>query len=259
MHLFNFNRALVRSPARSVTQGLAAVDRGRPSFDGVAREHAAYVRALEDAGIAVEVLPPLETYPDSLFIEDTALVFAHAAIVLRPGAPSRSGEAAEIAPALAARFDDVRQLDEGTVDGGDALATPRGVFIGRSARTNAQGTEALIALLKRIGVTGLAVTTPPGVLHFKSDCSLLDETTILATPRLAASGVFEGFRVIVTPGGEEAAANAVRVNDRLLLSGGYPRTADLLATSGYKLTVLPTDEIAKIDAGLSCLSLRWHA
>jgi len=259
MHLFNFNRALVRSPSRSVTQGLAAVDRGRPSFEGVAREHAAYVRALEAAGVSVEALPPLEAYPDSVFVEDTALVFPLAAIVLRPGAPTRSGEAAEIAPALAVRFGHVLELDEGTVDGGDVLATPRGVFIGRSARTSAQGAEALIALLKRIGVTGLAFTTPPGVLHFKSDCSLLDETTILATPRLAASGVFAGFRVIVTPSGEEAAANAVRVNDRVLLSGGYPHTADLLAKSGYKVTVLPTDEIAKIDAGLSCLSLRWHA
>lgn len=258
MHLFDFNRALVRMPSRSVTQGLAAVDRGRPSFDGVAREHAMYVLALEEAGVAVEILPPLEAYPDSVFVEDTALVFPHAAIVLRPGAPTRSKEAAEIAPALTARFDRVLHLNEGMVDGGDVLATPRGVFIGHSARTNAQGAEALIALLADIGLTGVAVTTPPGVLHFKSDCSLLDETTILVTPGLAASGVFEGFRVIVTPHAEEAAANAVRVNDRVLLSDAYPRTADLLAKSGYKLAPLPTQEVAKIDAGLSCMSLRWH-
>ena len=234
------------------------VPRRRPSFDGVAREHAAYVRALEDAGVAVEIFPPLDAYPDSVFVEDTALVFPHAAIVLRPGAPTRRREAAEIAPALAARFDRVLHLKEGTVDGGDVLSTPRGVFIGRSARTNAQGAEALIALLADIGLTGVAVTTPPGVLHFKSDCSLLDETTILATPGLAASGVFEGFRVIVTPHNEEGAANAVRVNDRVLLSDAYPGTADLLVKSGYNITPLPTQEIAKIDAGLSCMSLRWR-
>jgi dimethylargininase len=258
MHVFDFNRALVRTPSRSVTQGLSAIDRGRPSFDGIAREHRAYVRALEDAGVTVDVLPPLEAYPDSIFVEDTALVFQNAAILLRPGAPSRSGETAEIAPALKARFANALYLTEGTVDGGDVLNTPRGVFIGRSARTSAEGAAALTALLDRIGLKGIAVTTPPGVLHFKSDCSLLDDTTILATSGLAASGVFEGFRVLLTPDGEEAAANAVRVNDRVLLGDAYPRTADLLAKAGYKLTPLPTREIAKIDAGLSCMSLRWR-
>jgi dimethylargininase len=258
MRLFDFNRALVRSPSHSVVGGLAAVDRGRPSFDGVAREHAAYVRALEDAGVTVDILPPLEAYPDSVFVEDAALVFPGAAIVLRPGAPTRLGEAAEIAPALAARFDRALHLAKGTVDGGDVLATGRGLFIGRSARTTAEGVGALITLLAEIGLTGIAVTTPPDVLHLKSDCALLDEETILATPRLAHVGVFEDFRVVLTPDGEEAAANAVRVNDRILLSDSHPRTADVLTKSGYKITPLPTHEIAKIDAGLSCMSLRWR-
>jgi dimethylargininase len=132
------------------------------------------------------------------------------------------------------------------------------VFIGRSARTSADGAAALAVLLKRIGLTAVAVDTPPGVLHFKSDCSLLDETTILATPDLAGSGVFEGFQLILTPAGEEAAANAVRVNDRVLMSDAYPRTAELLAKAGYRVVPLPTREIAKIDAGLSCMSLRWY-
>lgn len=259
MPLFDFNRALVRNPSRSVTAGLAAIDRGQPSYEGVAQEHAAYVRALKDAGVTVDILPPLEAYPDSVFVEDAALVFPHAAIVLRLGAPTRRGEAAEIAPELEARFDRVLHLADGTVDGGDVLATGRGIFIGRSARTNAQGVRALIALLSDIGLQGIAVATPPDVLHFKSDCALIDEETILATPTLAASGVFKGFRVIVTPDGEEAAANAVRVNDRLLLSDAFPRAADMLARSGYKIAPLPTREIAKIDAGLSCMSLRWRA
>jgi dimethylargininase len=258
MPVFDFTRALVRSPSRSVAHGLAAIDRGRPSFDGVAREHAAYVRALKDAGLSVDILPPLEALPDSVFVEDAALVFPGVAIVLRPGAPTRRGEAVEIAPALAARFDRVLHLTEGTVDGGDVLATPRAVFIGRSARTNAEGARALIALLADIGLEGMAVTTPPGVLHFKSDCALLDEETVLATPRLAASGVFEDFRIILTPAGEEAAANALRVNDRVLLSEAFPHTADLLDKSGYKIIHLPTHEIAKIDAGISCMSLRWR-
>jgi len=257
MQVFDFNRALVRTTARSVVAGLSAVDHGRPSYEGVAREHAAYVRALEDAGVAVEVLPPLEAYPDSVFVEDPALVFAQAAIVLRPGAPTRQGEAAELAPALAQRFPRVLHLTEGFVDGGDVLTTPPGVFIGRSARTDAPGAAALIALLAEIGLRGIAVTTPQDVLHLKSDCALLDEETVLATARLAAAGIFEGFRLLVVPDGEEAAANALRVNDRVLLSDNYPATNDLLAKAGYRIVTLSTREIAKIDAGLSCMSLRW--
>ena len=235
------------------------MDQGPPRFEGVAREHGAYVRALEEAGLAVEILPALEAYPDSVFVEDTALVFPGAAIVLRPGAPSRRGEAGEIAPALAARFERVLHLSQGTVDGGDVLATPRGVFIGRSARTNARARRRSSPFSPTSAYRAFAVTTPGDVLHFKSDCSLIDEATILATARLARVGVFEGFRVVVVPEGEEGAANAVRVNDRVLMSDAFPRTAELLAKAGYRIALLSTREIAKIDAGLSCMSLRWRA
>jgi dimethylargininase len=259
MSAYQFNRALARAPSPSVVDGLRAIDVGPPDFDGVVREHAAYVRALEDAGVSVEVLPALSAYPDSLFVEDTALTFAHAAIVLRPGAPTRAGEAHEIALVLERRFERVLRLTEGYVDGGDVLTTPKRIFIGQSARTTAEGARALAALLADIGLRGEPVATPRDVLHLKSDCSLLDDETILATARLAASGVFGGFRLILVPAGEEAAANAVRVNDRVLISDAYPRTADLLAKSGYKLAPLATREVAKIDAGLSCMSLRWRA
>ena len=256
---FTFNRAIVRTPSRSVTNGLAAVAGEPPDFAGIAREHAAYVNALQAAGVEVDCLPALEAFPDSIFVEDTALVFRNAAILLRPGAPTRRGEAAEMAPALQRHFDKLLTLSYGTVDGGDVLTTGQGVFIGRSGRTNAEGAAALIELLTGIGLRGQAVTTPPGVLHFKSDCSLLDEETILSTARLSASGVFQGFRIITVPEGEEGAANAVRINDRLFMSDACPRTADLLSKANYRLIALPTREIALIDAGLSCMSLRWQA
>jgi dimethylargininase len=255
---FRFNRALSRAPSPSVVDGLRAVDVGAPDFPGVVREHAAYVRALEDAGVAVEVLPALNAFPDSVFVEDTALVFTGAAILLRPGAASRFGEAAEMAPVLERSFPRVLRLTQGSVDGGDVLTTSRGVFIGRSARTTAEGARALGGLLEAIGLHGIVVATPRDVLHLKSDCSLLDDETILVTRRLAAAGVFDGFRLALVPDGEEAAANALRVNDRVLISDGYPRTADLLAKS-YDVVALPTREVAKIDAGLSCMSLRWRA
>ena len=256
--MYHFNRALVRPPSRSVVDGLSATARDKPAFEGVAREHAAYVQALEAAGLTVETLPPLEAYPDSVFVEDTALVFSGAAIVLRPGAPTRRGEITEIAPTLERLFPRVMHLSEGFVDGGDVLATPRGIFIGESARTDAQGARALTALLAEIGLEGIAVATPHDVLHLKSDCALLDAETILVTARLAATGIFKAFRLIVVPPDEEAAANAVRINDHVLLSESHPRTGEQLARAGYTTVPLPTREIAKIDAGLSCMSLRWR-
>jgi dimethylargininase len=101
------------------------------------------------------------------------------------------------------------------------------------------------------------VDTPPGVLHLKSDCTIVDEETILATRRLASSGIFKGFRVLVVPEGEEAAANALRLNGHLLISEGFPRTADLLSREPVSLVRMQVREVAKIDAGLSCMSLRW--
>jgi dimethylargininase len=259
MAIYHFNNAIVRTPARSVTQGLRAVDTGAPDYAAVLAEHAAYVSALERAGAAVEVLPALEAYPDSVFVEDVALVFTEGAIQLRPGHATREREANEMAPVLRRRFSRVVELARGTADGGDVLATDQGVFIGQSARTSAEGAQALVEALAELGLRGRAVQTPPGVLHFKSDCSLLDEETVLATPALAASGVFEGFRVALTPEGEQGAANAIRINDHVFLAAQYPRTADMLTQLGFRIVTLATREIAKIDAGLSCMSLRWRA
>ncbi len=257
--VFHFDCALVRSPGASVANGLRAVDRGAPSHEGVQRELDAYVAALTAAGVRVETLPALEAFPDSLFVEDAALVFTEGAIVLRPGASTRLGEAAAIRPALRRRFERVLELTAGFAEGGDVLVTPRQVLIGLSARTNNAGALALKALLEQLGRKSAIVTTPRGVLHFKTDCSLLDEETVLSTERLAASGVFEGYRVLLTTDGEEAAANALRVNDRVLVGAAFPRTADRLMSAGYEVVLLQNGEIALLDAGFSCLSLRWSA
>jgi dimethylargininase len=252
-----FDSAIVRRPAPTVVNGLRAEDRGSPRYDGVLAEHAAYVAALERAGLAVEILEPLEDFPDSLFVEDPAVVFTEGAVLLRPGAASRAGEAAFIEPVLKKRFARVLKLADGFADGGDILTLPDRVMIGLSARTDQAGAQALAACLSDFGRRSQIVETPPGVLHFKTDCSPLDDETILSTPRLAASGVFDGKRILLTPAGEEAAANALRVNDVILVGAGFPATRALLEKSGYTVVALATDEIGKIDAGLSCMSLRW--
>jgi dimethylargininase len=258
VRVFDFDSAIVRAPAPSVVGGLRAGDHAGPGFAAVAAEHQAYVAALEAAGLAVETLPALERFPDSVFVEDPAFVLPEGAIVLRPGAPSRIGEAEAIAPALERRFERVLMLDRGFADGGDILVLPDGILIGLSGRTDRAGAERFGALAAELGRRVRIVETPPGVLHFKSACALLDEETVIATPALAAAGCFPGLAVVTTPAGEESAANLLRVNDRILIGADYPRTAAMLSARGHALVTLDVAEIRKIDAGLSCLSLRWR-
>ena len=255
--MFHFDSAIVRSPSRSVVAGLRADERQVPSYRRIVAEHRAYVVALEAAGLEVEVLPPLEAFPDSVFVEDPALVFAEGAVLLRPGAASRTGETAPLAPTLEKRFDRVIALRGGHVDGGDVLVAPDRVYIGLSGRTDAPGARALASILAKFGRAATIVATPPGTLHLKSAAALVDEETILVTETLAASGLFEGMRQLLAPRGEEQAANALRLNDVVLVGAAFPRTIDLLTQRGMSVVPLAVSEVGKLDAGLSCLSLRW--
>jgi dimethylargininase len=257
MRVFDFNSAIVRTPGKSVVNGLRAHEGPAPVFETVLAEHQSYVAALRAAGVHVTVLNALEHFPDSIFVEDPALVFSEAALLLRPGAPSRMAEAQELSATLTARFPRVLPLSEGFADGGDILVTPGRVFIGLSARTNEAGAANLKTLLSSIGLTGQVAQVPRGTLHLKTDCSLIDEETVLATEALAKSGLLQGFRILVVPDDERSATNALRVNDVVFIKAGCPRTQDLLVSHGVRVLPLPVSEIAKIDAGLSCMSLRW--
>jgi dimethylargininase len=258
MRVFDFIHAIVRQPGRSAVNGLREDEAQTPSFEKIAAEHGAYVSALRDLGLVVDVLPPLEAFPDSIFVEDPALVFPEGAILLRPGAPSREGERDFLREALRRHFASVAELGESEyADGGDVLVTPRTVFIGLSKRTSRAGAEALSVHLRVLGRDGRIAETPQGILHFKTASALLDEATILCTPAMAQSGVFAGFELVVTPPGEEAAANALRINDTILVGSRFPRTAELIRQRKLSVKTLDVTEIAKLDAGLSCMSLRW--
>ncbi|MEL6503108.1 MAG: arginine deiminase family protein [Pseudomonadota bacterium] len=253
-----FSHALCRKPARSSVDGLRAVDVGAPDFDTFLSHHEDYVAALRSTGAHVTVLEPLEDFPDCVFVEDAALCLREGAIIMRPGAPSRLGEAAAMRPHLERLYSQVITIDgPGFIEGGDILTTEREILIGTSARTDAAGVEEFTKIVQRWGYTVRMVETPPDVLHFKTDCSLLDEETILATKRLDASGCFEGYRVIHTVEGEEACANAIRFNDLVIMPAGFPATRDRLTDAGYTIREVGNSEAAKLDGGMSCLSLRF--
>jgi dimethylargininase len=257
MRCFDFRHAIVREPGRSVVNGLRS-GTGTPGYGAVLAEHRAYVTALRAAGLDVDVLPPLEAFPDSVFVEDPALVFPEGAILLRPGAPSRLAERDDMRAVLGRHFARVLELGDGELaDGGDVMVTPGTVFIGLSKRTGRMGAEALREKLAEFGHQACLVDTPAAILHLKTAAALVDEDTIVAAKSMADSGIFAGFCVLNAPQGEEAAANLLRVNDVVLVGDCYPRTADLLAKEGFMVKTLPVSEVAKLDAGLSCMSLRW--
>ena len=256
---YKFTHAIVRQPAKSIIKGLRAVDIGSPDYDQMICDHDDYVEALMSAGVEVINLTALNEFPDGQFVEDTALCLPKAAILMRPGAPSRLGEVNEIAPKLNELFEDVYEIDDhGSIEGGDILVTGKEILVGRSARTDEKGVRQLSEIVTPLGYVIREVFTPPEILHFKTDCSLLGPYEILSTKRLQSSGCFDGYSVINVADGEEAAANAIRVNDYVIMPAGFPRTRAILEEHGYKVKVINNTECAKLDGGMSCLSLRLN-
>ena len=255
---YRFRSAIVRPPGQSVVSGLRAVNRGEPDHATYLAEHAHYCHALAEAGVEVQTLPALEAFPDSVFVEDTALCLPQGIVILRPGAPSRRGEADAMA-------EDCKVLDlpvlrlggAGTIDGGDILVTDREILIGASERSNREGFDQLSAIVSKWGYEIRMVRTPERVLHFKSDCSVLGPETILATYRLSTEACFGDYDVLEVPRGEEPAANSIRVNDTVLVPAGYPATAAMIEAAGFNVRTVPATQAALLDGGLSCQSLRY--
>lgn len=256
-----FTKAIVRRPTYNFADGLTTVEMGLPGIDLALAQHSAYCAALARHGCALTVLPEDERYPDSTFVEDTALILpGHGAMLTRPGAESRAGEVDSIGEALAVHFPSLPRIAApGTLDAGDVCEAGSHVFIGRSARTNEEGARQLTSWLAAHGFTGVVVDIRDtrGILHLKSGVTALDEGRLLAIDALAAHPAFAGYDVVRVPSGEEYAANCVRVNDVVFVAAGFPRTHALLRSLGYTLEILNMSEFEKMDGGLSCLSLRF--
>lgn len=258
--LFDYTHAIVRTPGASVVAGLRDGGGPDPDYAALLAEHQAYVAALKSLGLVVDVLPSADEFPDSVFVEDPALVFTEGAIILNLAAASRAGEADLIAPALAHHFQTVlRMTGPGHADGGDVLILKDRVIIGLSGRTDRKGAEELAELLRQLGHRAFIAETPDGVLHFKTGCSLIDEKTVFALPQMASSPAFEGLRVIPVPPDEVKAANKLRIRDVALIGVQFPKSRAIIDSLGVRTIGLKVEQIGRIDAGLSCMSLRWRA
>lgn len=223
-----------------------------------AAQHGDYEAALAAAGLAIVRLPDLPDAPDGVFVEDTALLLGRHAIVTRPGAPSRAGETESTAAALAGEFT-VHRLGAGTLDGGDVLRIGRTLYVGLSGRTNRAGIQALGDLASLLGYRVVPVKTT-GCLHLKTAATFIGADgagapILLHHPSWVPAAHFADVEPVAVAAGEEAAANALRVGDTLLLAAGNPRTAGALAARGFTVVEIDNSELQKAEAGLTCCSL----
>ncbi len=255
-----FSRAIIRPPGTNYAEGLTRVPLGTPAYERARQQHTAYCEALERCGLELIQLEAEERYPDSTFVEDTAVLIPAGAILTRPGAASRIGEVESIRETLSGlcpRIDSIQ--DPGTVDGGDVCEAGNHFFIGLSDRTNEAGTGQLAELLASYGYTSsiVDIRNVKDILHLKSGLAYLGDNRLVVIEALANRREFRGYELVRVNVDEEYAANCVRVNDYVLVAAGYPLFEQTLRGAGYKTIALEMTEFQKMDGGLSCLSLRF--
>jgi dimethylargininase len=247
--------AITREVSRSLGAcELSYVDRAAIDVERAAGQHEAYRRALASLGCDVISLAAEHDFPDAVFVEDVAIVLDELAIVTRPGAPSRRAEVASMAKELAQHRTLKTIEPPGTVDGGDVLVIGRTIFVGESARTNADGIAQLRAIA---GAVGYAVQPVPirGCLHLKSAVSEIADGTVLINRDWVDPGAFAAFRQIEIDPDEPHAANGLRIGDAVIYPASFPRTLERLKAAGIAPVLVDLSELQKAEGAVTCCSL----
>jgi len=246
--------ALTRAVPRSIDRcELTHLDRTPIDYATAREQHAAYEECLRRLGCRVERLPAADDAPDSVFVEDTAVVFDQLAIVTRPGAVSRRGEVEAMAHALRPHRPLAYIQPPGTLDGGDVLVTPGRVFVGITGRTNADGARQLATHVAPYGFETIPVPVT-GCLHLKSAVTLATGALVI-NPELVDPGIFAGFELIEVDPQEPMAANVLVVGDRVICAEEHPRTRRRLEAHGIVTVTVPAGELAKAEGAVTCCSV----
>lgn len=253
--------AIVKRPAPALAEHceLTFLERASMSFATLERQHAAYRDALADAGAEVIVLDADPTLPDSVFVEDTAVVLDDIAVMAWPGAVSRQPETGRIEAAVARHRTIIERIHApGTLEGGDVLRIGRRLFVGLTTRTNAEGIAQFAAIVRPHGYEVVPVRVS-GSLHLKTACTALDAHTLLLNPAWLDAEPFAGFDRIAVAADEPFAANVLPVGANLIANAAFPRTLDRVLAHSQRsgLRTIPVDiaEFGKAEAGLTCMSL----
>lgn len=244
--------AVTRDVSASIQNAeLTHLDRTPIDFERAREEHRLYRAALRAIGCTVIELPADDAHPDCVFVEDTAVVLPHVAIMTRPGAESRRGELPAIERELRRHRDVVTMTAPATLDGGDVLVAGETIYVGLSSRTNAAGVQQLRAL------SGMNVVAVPvgGALHLKTAVTRVSSDALLIDRTCVDASHFAGWKLIDTDTTEAFAANALLIGDRLLYPSAFPRTRARLEDAGIDVVPVEAGEIAKAEGGVTCCSI----
>ena len=252
-----FTNAIVRLPSSSIKEGITSADLGKPDYILTLKQHSEYTETLIKLGLVVEVLPPDELFPDSAFIEDVALCTKTLAVITNPGARSRNGETEGMQQVLSKYYNTIEKIiTPGTVEAGDIMMVGDHFFIGVSGRTNNEGADQMIKILKNNGFSGSKVILNK-MLHLKSGVSYLENNIMLVCGEFIDNIAFEKYDRIVIGEDESYAANSLWVNGKVLVPEGFPKTRLKIEEAGFDTIPVNVSEFRKVDGGLSCLSLRF--
>jgi dimethylargininase len=217
-------------------------------------QHHGYIWALKALGYAVLELPAERDLPDSVFVEDTAVVLPEVALITRPGAESRKPETESIAQALRPYRDLLVIKPPGSLDGGDVLVLGKDIFVGLSTRSNLDAVHQMNQLLGKHGYKTRGVEMHD-CLHLKSAVTRVDNRTLLINRKWVDLENFAGFDLIDVDESEPFAANCLPLGDSILFPAAFPKTAAKLAARGYKIRSVVVDELAKAEGAVTCCSL----
>lgn len=252
-----FKKAIVRKPCRNLVYGLTTANLGKPDYNSALKQHLEYIEALKECGLEVTVLEADEKYPDSVFIEDTALLTPHCAVIANPASHSRHGEIIELGQVIENVYPIVETISTpGTLEGGDVMMACSHFYIGLSERTNLFGANQLIGILAKYGLICSTVNVE-NALHLKSGVSYLENNNLLAASGFKNIPEFQKYNLILVDDDESYAANSLWLNDKVLVPKGFPKTKKKIEQAGYLTIEVDVSEFRKLDGGLSCLSLRY--
>lgn len=249
-------RALTRHVPNSFANALSAEPPDPPIDVALARQqHFQYCMALAECGAIVTTLPVDERCPDSVFVEDTAVVVDQQALITRPGALSRRLETESIAETLGAWLNCIPMTEPATLDGGDCMLVGRRMFVGRSARTTADGIAQLAHAFAPRGIEVVPIDLPPRVLHLKCVVSPLGFDRLLLAEGTLDHELFGALEIVWVPEEETYAANAVAIGKHVIVADGFPRTLSALVKAGLEPHPVPCSEVRKADGSLTCQSI----
>lgn len=256
---YSYNQAVVRRPGYNFSDGLKSTDSDKPSFRKALAQYNRYCRTLKNLGLKLTVLEANQQYPDGCFVEDTVIATENVIVITIPGAASRKGEQMAVAEFFKQQSVDIKYITSGTVDGGDVLRIADRFYIGQSARTSKEGASQLSDFLKQASFETQIVEISPSPLHLKSGVTYVGNDTVIGLNILVNHPVFERYKKITVPEDEAYAANCLLINGTVLFPTGYPKTRAMLKNSGYQIAELPMSEFAKMDGGLTCMSVPFSA